>query len=155
MSSSSSGAWHVPVAEQRPCDCSPSGPRLPSWGLRTISLMLHNLSVSPVNLCVQMYSCNQPCKRVCETSPALPPQGLQWEAVGGGGARGSGHPPGYHGNASSLITIQLLLLTPLSNSVKPHGGKACQQAHENYVAGMGNMKSGVVHLLSPPIATLE
>lgn len=94
VSSSSSGGWHVLVAEQRPCDCSPSGPSLPSWGLRTISLMLHNLSVSPVNLCVQVHRCNQPCKRVCRTSPALLSQGLHGRqsevgAPGGVGSRGT------------------------------------------------------------------
>lgn len=51
--------------------------------------------------------------------------------------------------------LTTLLLTPLSNSVNTHGRRACQQAHENYVAGMEYAKSSMVHLLFPPIATLE
>lgn len=155
MSSSSSGVWHVLVAEQRPCDCSPSGPSLPSWGLRTISLMVHNLSVSPVNLCVQMHSCNQPCKTVCKNLSSPPASGAPWEAVGGGGIRGEWTAMGLPWQCLFTDLTTPLLLTPLSNSVNTHGGKACQQAHENYVAGVGNAKSTTVHLLFPPIATLE
>lgn len=39
-------------------------------------------------------------------------------------------------------------LIPLPSSVNTHGGKACQHVHKDRVAGMGNMKSSTVHLLS-------
>lgn len=54
---------------------------------------------------------------------------------------------------SFIDHVTLPGLTPLSSSVNTYGGKTCQQAHKNYVAGLGNTKSSMVHLLFPPIAT--